>query len=99
KRTTRAGTGVGEAVRDAQGGFVFQTVAAGDYKLTAAFDGFVPATAAFFLAAGQDREIVLQFRQMTSAVQAITVVATVPSSLTPDPAQTVIVHAQCTDSN
>jgi hypothetical protein len=99
KLVSAAGTLIGETVSDAQGAFVFPSAEAGDYKLTAAFDGFVPATAAFALAAGQEKEIVLQFQQMTAALQAITVIASAPSSLTPDPAQTVVIHDQVLDAN
>lgn len=99
KLRTAAGSAVGETVSDAQGNFAFQNIDAGDYKLTAEFDGFVPATTNFLLARNQEREVVLQFLQMTSALQAITVVASAPSSLTPDPAQTVVIHDQVLDAN
>ena len=44
-------------------------------------------------------EIDLRFQQIASVLQSITVVATSPSSLTPDPAQSIIIHDQVLDAN
>ena len=51
------------------------------------------------MAAGQQKEINLQFQQLASVLQAITVVALSTSLLTPDPAQTVLIHDQVLDAN
>jgi hypothetical protein len=47
----------------------------------------------------RNRLVSLQFRQLVSVTQAITVVASAPSSLTPDPAQSIVVHDQVLDAN
>jgi hypothetical protein len=62
-------------------------------------DVFVPVIVDVSLDAGQQKEISLQFQQLDSVLQAITVVASAPSSLTPDPAQTVVIHDQVLDAN
>jgi hypothetical protein len=48
---------------------------------------------------GQQKQVTLQFRQLASVLQAITVVATAPSLLTPDPAQSIVIHDQVLDAN
>ena len=51
------------------------------------------------VAAGQPTSLDLQFQQVASSIQAVTVVASEPSSLTPDPAQSIIIHDQVLDAN
>src|SRR5208337_2652511 len=41
----------------------------------------------------------VQFQQIASSIQAVTVVASAPSSLTPDPARSIIIHDQVLDAN
>jgi hypothetical protein len=97
--TNAAGSLVGKAVSDAQGNFAFANIAAGAYQVTAELEGFVTITLDLTLGAGQQKEIALQFQQIASVLQAITVVASAPSALTPDPAQTVVIHDQVLDAN
>jgi hypothetical protein len=94
---------VGSLVRkstgDAQGNFTLESIGTGEYQLTAESDAFVSVVLDVSLATGQQKQINLRFRQLVSIVQAITVVASAPSSLTPDPAQSIIVHDQVLDAN
>ncbi len=87
------------ASSDAQGNFVLEGIDAGEYQLTGEFAAFVPVIVNVSLTAGQQKEISVQFQQLASVLQAITVVASAPSSLTPDPAQTVVIHDQVLDAN
>ena len=48
---------------------------------------------------GRQKQVTLQFRQLVSVSQSITVVASAPSLLTPDPAQSIIIHDQVLDAN
>jgi hypothetical protein len=99
KLITAAGSVVRESSSDAQGMFAFDDVDSGAYQLTGESEGFVTVSVDVTLSVGQQKEVVLQFQQMASVLQAITVVASVPSALTPDPAQTVVIHDQVLDAN
>jgi hypothetical protein len=97
--TNAAGSLVREANSDAEGNFRLEGVGAGQYKLTAESETFVPVIVEISLATAQQKEIDLRFKQMASVLQAITVVASAPSSLTPDPSQMVVIHDQVLDAN
>ena len=88
-----------ETTSDTQGNFTLEGIIAGEYQLRGEADVFAPVIVDVSLDAGQQREINLQFQQLVSVLQAITVVASAPSSLTPDPAQTVVIHDQVLDAN
>ena len=51
------------------------------------------------VAAGQQQSINMQFQQIASLVQALTVTTSAPSSLTPDPSQNIVVHDEVLDAN
>ena len=93
-----AGTTVRSAVSDAQGRFVIEGVSAGSYQLSAEAPSFVTAITNVGVS-GCQQDVTLQFQQIASSVQAMTVVAASPSSLTPDPAQTIVVHDDVLDAN
>jgi Carboxypeptidase regulatory-like domain len=99
KLSNSAGSLVRESSSDPQGNFTLENIDAGEYQLTAESDAFVPVVVNVSLAGGQQKEISVQFQQLASVLQAITVVASAPSSLTPDPAQTVVIHDQVLDAN
>jgi hypothetical protein len=99
KLRNSAGTVVRESTSDERGNFILDAVAAGEYQLTAESDAFVSIILDVSLATGQQKEISLQFQQLVSVLQAITVVASAPSLLTPDPAETVVIHDQVLDAN
>lgn len=93
------GTTIRQATSDEQGSFQLQDVNPGEYQLTAESPGFVTLNSDISLASGELTEITLQFQQISSVLQSITVVASAPSLLTPDPAQSIILHDQVLDAN
>jgi hypothetical protein len=94
-----AGSLIREVRTDPQGHFEFAGVDGGKYELRVESDSFVKMTMDVSVTAAEQKEISIQFQQLTSVLQAITVVASAPSSLTPDPAQTVVIHDQVLDAN
>jgi hypothetical protein len=99
-RDTRV-TPTREATSDSEGRFVFLDVPSGTYTLTAEISSFAPATTDATITAEKNLgEITLQFREVASLRQAVTVTgSSVASALTPDPAQHVVVHDQVLDAN
>jgi len=93
------GTTIRQATSDDKGSFQLQDVDPGEYQLTAESPGFVTLNSDISLASGEHTEITLQFQQISSVLQSITVVASAPSALTPDPAQSIILHDQVLDAN
>ncbi len=93
------GTFVRDAISDARGNFVFDGVAAGEYRLAAESDSFVSINLNVSVAAGEQQDVTVQFKQLSSVRQAITVSASAPSSLTPDPSEMIVVHDQVLDAN
>jgi len=99
KLLTHEGVVIREIKSDSQGGFICDALEPGRYRLTAAERSFVSISADVFIANGESEQITLQFRELASVSQAITVIASAPSVLTPDPAQSVVVHDQVLDAN
>src|SRR5271165_3071962 len=99
KLVNAAGTTVGETRSDEQGQFVLDVIGAGVYQLVAEAPSFVTVVQSVSVAAGQQRQVGLQFQQLVSVQQSITVVASAPTLLTPDPAQSIIIHDQVLDAN
>ena len=97
--TNAAGTVIRQSNSDAQGIFVFEGIDPGQYQLTAEATSFLSVIANVSVAAGQPTNIDVQFQQIASSIQAVTVVASAPSSLTPDPARSIIIHDQVLDAN
>jgi hypothetical protein len=97
--TNAAGATVQQTESDAQGNFVLDGVDPGQYQLTVEATSFLTAVSNVSVAAGQPTNLDLQFHQIASSIQAVTVVASEPSSLTPDPAQSIIIHDQVLDAN
>ena len=87
-----------ETTSGAQGSFLLPAVPSGEYQLTAEAASFVAVIADVSVSSGQE-PVELQFQQLVSLQQSVTVVASAPTVLTPDPAQTVIVHDQVLDAN
>ena len=94
-----AGAVVRESQSDAQGSYVLDGIDSGQYQLTAEATSFLTVISNVSVAAGQPTNMDLQFQQIASSIQAVTVVASEPSSLTPDPAQSIIIHDQVLDAN
>jgi hypothetical protein len=99
KLVNSAGSLVHEAISDTQGTFLLKGIDAGEYQLRAESVSFVSVVVSVSLTAAQRKEIDIRFQQLASILQAITVVTSAPSALTPDPSQTVVIHDQVLDAN
>jgi Carboxypeptidase regulatory-like domain len=99
KLVNAAGTTVGETRSDEQGRFTLDGVDPGVYQLIAEAPSFVSVVQSVSVATGQQQQVSLQFQQLAAVQQSITVVASAPSLLTPDPAQSIIIHDQVLDAN
>ena len=94
-----AGATVRDITGDAQGNFTINGVSPGAYQITADATSFVSVVTNVAVAAGQQQNVTVQFQQIASVVQAVTVVASAPSALTPDPSQSIVVHDEVLDAN
>jgi hypothetical protein len=94
-----AGSRIAEVVADATGDFVIAGLEPGVYQLSAESPTFVRVVSSVFITSGRTQETTVQFQQIVPAQQQVTVVASAPSVLTPDPAQTICVHDQLLDAN
>jgi hypothetical protein len=99
KLLNAAGTKIAETVSDADGNFRLTGIAPGIYQLTAESVAFVSVAVGISLPSGRQQEITVQFQQIVSSQQQVTVVASAPSILTPDPAQSIFIHDQVLDAN
>ena len=83
---------------DAQGHFEFRTLEPGVFRLTAEAPGFqtISRETAVFSARATNKD--LQF-QSVSSTQEITVVASAPDAMSPDPSQRTFVHDQLLEAN
>ena len=93
-----AGTTVASTSSNAEGDFSFESVRPGSYQLTAEATGFLAIISNVGVGNG-DQTINLQFQQVANAVQSLTVVASAPSSLTPDPSQNIVIDDEVLDAN
>jgi hypothetical protein len=94
-----AGAAISEQRSDAQGKFDFESVEPGQYQVTAEGPGFVKVIVDVSVSSGHTSEVTLQFTQVVSVLQSITVVASAPSVLAPDPSQMIVIHDQVLDAN
>jgi len=99
KLLNAGGAVIRESASDAQSNFSFKGVDPGQYQLTAESPSFVAINVTVGVGTAQSQEVTLQFAQIVSVQQSVTVVASSPSTLTPDPAQTVVIHDQVLDAN
>ena len=51
------------------------------------------------VAAGDQKDVTVQFQQLASLLQSVTVVDSSPSALTPDPSRSIVIHDQVLDAN
>lgn len=93
------GNTVARTASNAQGTFTFVSIDPGVYQIKADAPSYLVAISTVSVPAGQRREVTVQFEQIVAAQQQVTVVASAPSSLTPDPSQSIIVHDQVLDAN
>ncbi len=94
-----AGSIVRTTTTDDQGSFSIEQVDQGSYQLLASTPSFVTVVVNVGIAGGDKQTVNLQFQQIAPSTQQVTVVASEPSSLTPDPAQSIIIHDQVLDAN
>ena len=99
KLVNAAGVVISEQRSDAQGKVEFKPVEPGQYQVTAEHPGFVKVIADVSVVADQTGEVTLHFTQVVSVQQSITVVASSPSVLAPDPSQMIVIHDQVLDAN
>ena len=99
KLLNAAGTKVVETASDQAGNFLLAAVDPGVYQITAEDPSYVTVVASVSVASGQPQQVTVQFQQLVSAQQQVTVVASVPALETPDPSQTVVIHDQVLDAN
>ncbi len=78
KLVNAAGTTVGDARSDDQGRFALSDVDPGDYQLVAESPAFVTVVQNVSLGRGQPPQVSLQFQQLVSVQQQVTVVASAP---------------------
>ena len=88
-----------EAESDEKGSFILGDIEPGEYQLKAEEENFAAMTVDVSVIRGQEQQLTLQFRQLVSVSQSITVRASAPSLMTPDPAQSVVIHDQVLDAN
>ncbi len=93
-----SGISAQQIATDAQGHFEFRTLEPGVFRLTAEAPGFqtVSRETAVFSARATNED--LQF-QSVSSTQEITVVASAPDAMSPDPSQRTFVHDQLLEAN
>ena len=99
KLVNAAGTVIRQTNADEKGNFQLEDIDPGEYQIVVESPGFVTLNLDASIASGEHKQIDLQFQQIVSALQSITVIASAPSSLTPDPAQSIIIHDQVLDAN
>jgi hypothetical protein len=99
KLLNAAGNKVQECVSGSTGSFRLLDIEPGVYQLTAVSPAYVPVMITVPVAAGDRRNITVQFQQIVASHQQVTVVASAPSILNPDPARSVFIHDQLLDAN
>jgi hypothetical protein len=100
KLANSAGKVIRETSSEQQGAFDFGEIAPGTYVLTAEISSFAPVSSSVTVLKSAQAEVKLQFQQIASLRQAVTVVgSSAPSPLTPDPSEHVEVHDQVLDAN
>ena len=88
-----------QRVTDDDGNFNCGPVHAGRMRITAEAPSFLSIKADIQVVAGKPTEVNLQFRAMVPQRQSVTVVASAPSVLTPDPSERIVIHNQVLDAN
>ena len=97
----RADSSRREAKTDAQGRFEFRSLEAGEYRLTAELPGFPILTRNVTVPQNGSREESLQFSQLATQSQSLTVSADISDIglFAPDPAQRIMVRDETLDAN
>jgi len=84
---------------DASGHFEFHDVPPGPYRLTAQAPGFAVVSVEIGLLAGQVNRADLRFTQIASQTQQVTVIASEPAALTPDPSERTLIRDEFLEAN
>ena len=84
---------------DGSGHFEFHDVMPGSYRLTAEAPGFADVSSEISLLAGQSNRVDLQFAQLAVQKQQVTVIASEPAALTPDPSERTLIHDELLEAN
>ena len=87
-----------DTVTDAQGHFEFRQLDPGVYELAADAPGFQSLSRETAVFSSRLTKEDLQFRSLISAEQ-VTVVASAPDSMSPDPSERTFVHDQLLEAN
>jgi Carboxypeptidase regulatory-like domain len=98
KIKSSTGVPVQQTKTDDHGNFAFDDLDPGQYRLTAEHPSFVAVSLEMAVANGGQREVILQFHQLASVQQAITVIGSAPS-LSPEAAPIIVLHDQVLDAN
>ena len=94
-----AGTLLADTTTDSQGNFQFEAVEPGAYHLIAEAPSFAPVALDVSVVDGQEQAVTLQFQQLASVSQSVTVFGSSTSVLAPDTSERVVVHDQVLDAN
>lgn len=84
---------------NADGYYEFKSLEEGDYRLTVKAAGLSPVTKILSVVAGQVHSANIQFVRIDTQAQQITVVASEPAALTPDPSQRTIIRDEVLEAN
>ena len=84
---------------DSSGHFEFHQVLPGMYYLTAEAAGFAEVSSKISLLAGQSDLVDLQFAQLLAQKQQVTVIASEPAGLSPDPSERTLIHDELLEAN
>ncbi len=93
------GQQVKQATTDTNGQFALRGIEPGQYQLIAQSPSFVTTNLSVPIGPGQPVPATIQFKQIISDQQFVSVVATAQSLLTPDPGRSVVLHDQVLDAN
>ena len=84
---------------DTSGHFEFHKVLPGRYRLTAEAPGFADVSSEIELVDGQSTGVDLQFTQLVVKKEQVTVIASEPAALTPDPSERTLIHDELLEAN
>lgn len=84
---------------DSNGQFEFHDVLPGSYRLAAEVPGFDVVSIEVSLVAGQSNRVDLRFNRVAQQNQRVTVIASEPAALTPDPSERILIHDELMEAN
>src|SRR5579884_154326 len=96
--TASGGLAAGATTSDSHGNFIFNNIAFGTYRLTAEAPGFISIQRVLEVT-DPTANVSLQFQKLSSTEQRVTVRASVPPVLAPDPSARTIEHDEALDAN